>query len=95
MNSLTTHMNKESNTNFLEVLLKYWPIIVTVALMIVGYATLQVNYVNLERKTESNSDQIAILQASVIKANSNHAEVAGDIKAINAKLDIIIKHSGL
>lgn len=94
MTSTTAQMNKE-NLNFLDSLLKYWPIIITVGLMIVGYATLQVNFSGLEKDTKSNSDQITILQASVIKANENNASVAGDIKAINAKLDIIIKHNGL
>lgn len=86
---------EDRNTNFVDSILKYWPIILTITCMIAGYSTLESNYNTLKEQVNQNTSQINTAQNGVLAANANYAEVAGDIKGINAKLDIIIKHSGL
>ena len=74
--------------NFIDVILRYWPIIVTVAIMVLGYGTLQNNLSALQARVAAN-------EAATLTANVNYADVAGDIKGINAKLDILLKKNQL
>lgn len=92
---MTTATMQNSKGNFLDTIMKYWQIILAIIFMIAGYTTLQNDYSNLKAQTDQNSTAIAAAQTNVLAANASYGEVAGDIKGINAKLDIIIKHDGL
>lgn len=87
---MSTHTETIPNQspNFIDVILRYWPIIVTVVVMILGYGTLQNNLNNLQARVAAN-------EAAILTANASYADIAGDIKGINAKLDILLKKNQL
>lgn len=92
---MTTATMENSKGNFFDIIVKYWQIIIAIIFMVAGYTTLQNDYSNLKIQTNQNSSEIAAVQSNALVANASYADVAGDIKAINAKLDFIIKHDGL
>lgn len=92
---MTTATMENSKGNFFDIIVKYWQIIIAIIFMVAGYTTLQNDYSNLKIQTNQNSSEIAAVQSNALAANASYADVAGDIKAINAKLDFIIKHDGL
>ncbi len=71
-------------TYFVDTLLKYWVFILFAGSIIWSYSHAQGQIEALQKTQDAQT-----LKASVIEANYN--EVSGNIKEINAKLDIIIK----
>lgn len=87
MNSLPETLPENKSESFLDLLLHYWPIIVTVGIMILGYGTLQNNINNVQIRQSSD-------EASILSANASYAQIAPQISALNAKMDILLKHDG-
>lgn len=75
-------------SNFFDLLLKYWPIIAAFVVIVLGYGTIQSNLKELQTRIAAN-------EAATLTANASYADLSGDIKGINAKLDILLKKSQL
>lgn len=69
-------------------MLRYWPLIIAAVMIILGYGTIKSSIQDLQTKVSAN-------EISVQAANASYANLSGDIKGINAKLDIIIKKTDL
>lgn len=79
----------------IDVLLRYWQIIVFLGLGLIAYGKLQSDQAQLNMRVSNTETSILTANAGIAAANVNNANVAGDIKAINGKLDLLINHSGL
>lgn len=77
-----------SQGNMLEMILRYWPIIAGFVVIVLGYGTIQSNLKELQTRIAAN-------EAATLTANASYADLSGDIKGINAKLDIILKKNDL
>lgn len=75
-------------SNFFNSMLRYWPLIVAAVMIILGYGTIKSSIQELQAKVSAN-------EISVQAANASYANLSGDIKGINAKLDIIIRKTDL
>lgn len=79
----------------LDSILKYWQLVVVIAMALIGYGKFQTEQQDQNLKISNVQAQILTANAEIATANLNSAKESGDIETINGKLDLLINHSGL
>jgi hypothetical protein len=83
MNTSYAQSEKGTGIDLLKALVNNWPIVIVICSIIFSWAYFQSDLKSLQKEVETVK-----LQAEVI--DSNYNDVSGDIREINAKLDIIL-----
>lgn len=81
--------------NFIDQIQSYLPIITTVVIIVGWFIRLETTQSNLKSNTENENKELRErIRAVEIKA-AGIDSLAGDIKAINGKLDILLRKAQL
>lgn len=94
MEKVLDYMHQKSLNPF-DLIMKYWQFVVIIGVFLIGYGKQQSDNSQLSLRVANAETSIVAANAGVAAANVANANVSGDIKEINGKLDLLINHSGL